>query len=232
MSAVIRAFLISMPLAFVFNALFWLLASLVLWDGAFLNVKQLLGVEYLSFEDTKELLWPIAVWLLAFIQSLLVSVPLPVTSAPVSASASALLPRVAGAAFLGGLLLALPVFALIDVAYFLPSVDPRKFDSSSCVVGAFGIWAVSWAVWIPVLLHRCSKEADALERFVARSVKGSAIGLALCLPWYLVLRRKQACHCALGTFIALAAGLWSLLVVGGPLLLFLSRERRLRATLR
>lgn len=230
MSAVIRAFLISLPLAFVFNALFWLLASLVLWDGAFLNVKQLLGLDYLSFEDTKELLWPIAVWLLAFIQSLLVSVPLPVSAAP--ASASALLPRVAGAAFLGGLLLALPVFALIDVAYFLPSVDPKKFDSSSCVVGAFGIWAVSWAVWIPVLLHRCSKEADALERFVARSVRGSAIGLALCLPWYLVLRRKQACHCALGTFIALAAGLWSLLVVGGPLLLFLSRERRLRATLR
>ena len=230
MSAVIRAFLISIPLAFVFNALFWLLASLVLWDGSFLNVNRLLGFDYLSFEDTKELLWPLAVWLLAFIQSLLVSVPLPVSAAP--ASASALLPRVAGAAFLGGLLLALPVFALIDVAYFLPSVDPKKFDSSSCIVGAFGVWAVSWAVWIPVLLHRCSKEADALERFVARSVKGSAIGLALCLPWYLVLRRKQACHCALGTFIALAAGLWSLFVVGGPLLLFLSRERRLRATLR
>lgn len=230
MYAVIRAFLISLPLAFVFNALFWLLASLVLWDGAFLNVNQLLGLDYLSFEDTKELLWPLAVWLLAFIQSLLVSVPLPVTPAP--ASASALLPRVAGAAFLGGLLLALPVFALIDVAYFLPSVDPKKFDSLSCIVGAFGVWAVSWTVWIPVLLHRCSKEADALERFVARSVKGSAIGLALCLPWYLVLRRKQACHCALGTFISLAAGLWSLLVVGGPLLLFLSRERRLRATLR
>lgn len=230
MSAVIRAFLISLPLAFVFNALFWLLGALVLWDVSLLNVNQLLGLDYLSFEDTKELLWPLAVWLLAFIQSLLVSVPLPMTPAP--ASASALLPRVAGAAFLGGLLLALPVFALIDVAYFLPSVDPKKFDSSSCIVGAFGVWAVSWAVWIPVLLHRCSKEADALERFVARSVKGSAIGLALCLPWYLVLRRKQACHCALGTFIGLAAGLWSLLVVGGPLLLFLSRERRLRATLR
>lgn len=230
MSAVIRAFLISIPLAFVFNALFWLLASLVLWDAAFLNVKQLLGLEYLSFEETKELLWPVVVWLLAFVQALLVSVPLPVAAGP--GSTSALLPRVAGAAFLGGLLFALPVFALIDVAYFLPSVDPKKFNASSCVVGAFGVWAVSWAVWIPVLLHRCSKEADALERFVARSVKGSAVGLALCLPWYFVLRRKQACHCALGTFIALAAGLWSLLVVGGPLLLFLSRERRLRASLR
>jgi len=230
MSSVIRAFLISLPLAFVFNALFWLLVALVLWDVSPLRVNQLLGLDYLSFEDTKALLWPLAVWLLAFIQSLLVSVPLPVTPAP--ASASALLPRVAGAAFLGGLLLALPVFALIDVALFLPSVDPKKFDFLSCIVGAFGVWAVSWAVWIPVLLHRCSKEADALERFVARSVKGSAIGLALCLPWYLVLRRKQACHCALGTFFGLAAGLWSLLVVGGPLLLFLSRERRLRATLR
>lgn len=230
MNAVLRAFLLSIPLAFLFNGLFWLIIGLFMWDIGVLRADRLLGMHYLSVEDPWEFLLPAVVWILAFAQSVLVSVPLPVNPAP--ARASALLPRVAGAAFLGGLLIALPVFALIDVAYYLPSVDPRRFDAASCLLGAFGVWAVSWAVWIPVLLHRSSKDADGLERFVARSVKGSAVGLALCLPWYLVLRRKQACQCALGTFYALALGLWSLLVVGGPLLLFLSRERRLRATLR
>ncbi len=230
MPAVFRALALSVPLAFLFNALFWTLASLVLWESSLLSLNQLLGLEYLAFEQPKDLIWPLAVWLLAFTQSLLVMVPAPASSG--GSSAEALLPRVVGAAFLGGLLFALPAFALIDLAYFLPSVDPKKFDPSACLAGSLGLWAVSWAVWIPVLLHRCSKEADALERFVARTVKGSVVGLALCLPWYFVLRRKQACHCALGTFIALAAGLWSLLLVGGPLMLFLARERRLRASLR
>lgn len=227
MPPVIRAFLLSLPLAYLFNVLFWLLVPLVLWDANALDLGRILGAEHLAAESALDLVWPAVVWLLAFAQCLAVGVPLPVTAAP--AGASALLPRVALAAVIGGLVVAVPALALVDVAYYLPSVNPQNFNPQSCILGGFLLWALSWAFWIPVLLRRSQGDPDALERFVGRSVKGSAVGLALCLPWYYVLRRKQACHCGLGTFIALAAGLWSLLVVGGPLLLLLARERRLRA---
>jgi hypothetical protein len=71
-----------------------------------------------------------------------------------------------------------------------------------------------------------------VERFVGKNIAGSAVGLALCLPWYFVLRRKHSCYCGLGSFLALVLGLWSLLVVGGPLLFVLARDRRIRASLR
>ena len=71
-----------------------------------------------------------------------------------------------------------------------------------------------------------------MEKFVGKSIAGSAVGLALCLPWYYVLRKKQACYCSLGGFWALVLGLWSLLVVGGPLLFILARDRRLRTGVR
>jgi len=100
------------------------------------------------------------------------------------------------------------------------------------VIGALAVWAVSWLIWTPILLHRSRGQADAVERFVGKNIAGSAVGLALCLPWYFVLRRKQSCFCGLGTFWALVLGLWSLLLIGGPLLVVLARDRRLRAGVR
>jgi hypothetical protein len=67
-----------------------------------------------------------------------------------------------------------------------------------------------------------------LEASLTRTSKATLVGMALCLPWYLVLRRKQSCACSLGSFVALVLGLWSLLLIGGPLLLVLARDRRLR----
>lgn len=99
-------------------------------------------------------------------------------------------------------------------------------------MGVLGVWMLSWLIWIPVLLHRARGQADAVEKFVGKSVAGSAVGLALCLPWYYVLRKKQSCYCSLGGFWALVLGLWSLLIVGGPLLFILARDRRLRAGVR
>jgi hypothetical protein len=130
------------------------------------------------------------------------------------------------------LFIAIPLLASVDLYYLSADADPKGFNGEPYVVGALAVWAVSWLIWTPVLLHRSRGQADAVERFVGKNIAGSAVGLALCLPWYFVLRRKQSCFCGLGTFWALVLGLWSLLVIGGPLLFVLARDRRLRAGVR
>lgn len=231
MLRLLKAFLLSLPLALLFNALLWLLVAVVGWSFNEVKWENLFGLHLLKVESANDLFWPAALWVLAFLQASLLLVPV-AAPAPDSAAPTPLGPRVLAAALLGGLPLAIPLFALIDVYYFLPKADPKTFQSGGCIMGVLAVWAVSWLVWTPILLHRSRREADALERFVGKSIKGSAVGLALCLPWYYVLRKKQACYCSLGGFWALVLGLWSLLIVGGPLLLILGRDRRVRAGLR
>lgn len=231
MLRLLKAFLLSLPLALLFNALLWFLVALVGWNFNEVKSDNFLGLHFLKVESANDLFWPAMLWLLAFLQASLLLVPVaPVTPEP--GTPTPLGPRVLAAAFLGGLPLAIPLFAVIDLYYFLPKADPKTFQSGGCMLGVLAVWAVSWLVWTPILLHRSRVEADALERFVGKSIKGSAVGLALCLPWYYVLRRKQACYCSLGGFWALVLGLWSLLIVGGPLLFILGRDRRIRAGVR
>ena len=137
-------------------------------------------------------------------------------------------------AFAGGVTLtlafALPVFALADLPQWLGtplSKGAGQVVFWSLVVGT----GISWVALSLLLAHRAKGAPDLIERRVAQATAGTLVGLALATPWYLVLRRKQQCFCALGTFWALVAGLWSLLLVGGPLLLWLARERR-RAAVR
>jgi hypothetical protein len=47
-----------------------------------------------------------------------------------------------------------------------------------------------------------------------------------------VVRERQTCVCATGTFLGLIFGLIGLVLVGGPLLLVFARDRRIRAALR
>jgi hypothetical protein len=163
-------------------------------------------------------------------QSCLLTLPLPVAAAP--GAKVPLGPRVIAAAFLGGLFVAIPLFASIDLYYLSDKADPKGFSAEPYALAVLAVWVLSWLVWTPILLHRSRGQADAVERFVGRNIAGSAVGLALTLPWYFVLRRKQSCYCGLGTFWALVLGLWSLLVIGGPLLFVLARDRRLRAGVR
>lgn len=155
---------------------------------------------------------------------------LPVPSPGEAPTASSLRAR----AFAGGVAvtlgLALPVFSLAD----LPQWLGRSLDEEA---GKAVFWTLilgTGIVWLALsllLAHRAKGAPDLVERRVAQATAGTLVGLALAAPWYLVLRRKQQCFCALGTFWALVAGLWSLLLVGGPLLLWLARERR-RASVR
>jgi len=228
-SVFIRILALSVLLAFAFNFVMMLVFELVGWDGSSLTLKYLLGAGV--FETSgKDWLWVLLLWGFALLQSCLLLLPLPV--APSTGGKTPLGPRVIAAAFLGGLFIAIPFLASVDLYYLSAQADPKGFDSAPYLIGALAVWVLSWLIWTPILLHRSRGQADAVERFVGKNIAGSAVGLALCLPWYFVLRRKQSCFCSLGTFWALVLGLWSLLVIGGPLLFVLARDRRIRAGVR
>ena len=223
----VRILALSVLLAFAFNFIMMVVVALVGWDPGTLTLKDLLGVGVFKASG-KDWFWILLLWGFALLQSCLLLLPLPVSS--VLGEKSPLGPRVIAAAFLGGLFIAIPLLASVD---FLSALaDPQGFDSSPYIIGALAVWVASWLIWTPILLHRSRGQSDAVERFVGKNIAGSEVGMALCLPWYFVLRRKQSCFCGLGTFWALVLGLWSLLVIGGPLLFVLARDRRLRAGVR
>lgn len=226
----LKVLALSVLLTFVFNALLILIGALVGWNSGMLTAESLSGANL--FESSgADWLWVLLLWGLALLQSCLLLLPLPVATSP--GEKVPLGPRVIAAAFLGGLFLAIPLFACVDL--FLLSdrpADAQGYDPRPLFAAVLVVWALSWLIWTPVLLHRSRGQADAVERFVGKNIAGSAVGLALTLPWYFVLRRKHSCYCGLGSFLALVLGLWSLLVVGGPLLFVLARDRRLRAGVR
>ena len=220
---------LSVLLAFVFHCVMMVVVALVGWNTDTLTLKSLLGAGVFEASG-KDWFWILLLWGFALLQSCLLLLPLPV--APSAGGKAPLGPRVIAAAFLGGLFVAIPLFASVDLYYLSAKADPKGFDSEPYIMAVLATWVVSWLIWTPILLHRSRGQADAVERFVGKNIAGSAVGLALCLPWYFVLRRKQSCYCSLGTFWALVLGLWSLLVIGGPLLFVLARDRRLRAGVR
>lgn len=165
----------------------------------------------------------------ALTQAAVLSLPAPVAGEATARSG------LAARATLGALALALalwlPVAALADLPEWLEiRLRPE--------VGRVVLWslilgtALTWVALSLLLTHRAKGEPDLLERRVTQATAGTLVGLALATPWYLVLRRKSQCYCSLGAFWALLVGIWSLLLVGGPLLLLLARERRTRAALR
>lgn len=153
--------------------------------------------------------------------------PLPVE--PAKGAPAPLLTRALLAGFVVACALALPVLALLDLPTFLAKPgEPLPEIGRETVHAVLTVWALSWLGFTALLTYRGGRQPDAIERAVRRATTGTAIGLALATPWYLALRRKQSCFCALGTFYALVLGIWSLIVVAGPFLLLARRERRRR----
>lgn len=180
-----------------------------------------------TWEKTPELAGIIAAISFAQLASLLI--PLPIQ--PAKGPAAPLI----GRALLGGFVitaaLAVPLVALLDLPIGLAEPGSKLPGWDREVMHAvIAAWALSWLGFTALLTHRGREQPDALERAVSRSTAGTAVGLALATPWYLALRRKQQCHCALSTFCALILGIWSLVVVAGPLLLLARRDRRRRLT--
>ncbi len=244
LSLVGRILVLSVVLMFVFNGLLYLAMALVGWHPSWLELSLLFGLLHpdvwhkIAQDDPTITSWYWAwwfiLWVLGLVQSCLLLLPLPVSVD--SGTSARLVPRALAAALLAGSALAIPLLALADVVYFVttdqPGVQTAKAAWAFFCVVALLAWLLSWLIWPPILLHRSRGQADAIERFVGKNIAGSAVGLALTLPWYFVVRRKFACYCTQGSFWALVLGLWSLLLIGGPLLFVLARDRRIRAGVR
>ena len=186
-----------------------------------------------SFEI--ELVIILAALSFAQLASLLIPLPIqPGRGEPVSILSRALL-----GGFLVTAAIFIPLAALLDIpSYFSTAESPPNFSTAespptlgiSLVRGVITAWALSWIFFTGLLTYRSqTPDSNTIERAVKNATIGTAIGLALATPWYLVLRRKQACVCALGTFYSLLLGIRSLIVIGGPLLFILRRDRQRRS---
>lgn len=200
--------------------------------GLQLSLATISGTSPLELQWSGEGPVRIFLWLAlptALAQAAALTLPAPVVVA--EGTGAGLGARAATGAIALTLALALPVFALSDLPYWLDA-EVGPLLGKAIFWGLVGGLGVTWLTLTLLLAHRSKAEPDLIERRVALATSGTLVGLALATPWYLVLRRKQQCFCALGTFWALLVGLWSLILVGGPMLLWLARERRTRAALR
>jgi len=219
--SLIKAFIVAVPLAFVFQSLFILFGSLLM--GNFPSR----GVMNWAFDlsNTLSLILATISFGFAFLQASLFLVPV-IPAVSLSTQKNALWPRVLGAAFLCSLVLAVPLLASIDIMQY---TSYHSGSNTTILVRAvLGVWIISWLIWSFLIWRAAKHDSSVIERRALYGSRGSLIGLVLCLPWYLVLRKKESCECSLGTFCALVAGLMSLLFVGGPLLFILARDRKLR----
>lgn len=219
-----RRLLICLLLAPVLAYAEYLVLQLVLWLMLAGNLDLASPIE--AWEKAPEIAGILTAISLAQLASLLI--PLPVE--PAKGPAAPLI----GRALLGGFAvtaaIAIPLVALLDLPTWLtPAGEPVQDHGKEVMHAVVATWALTWLGFTALLTHRGGREPDALERAVRQATTGTAIGLALATPWYLVLRRKQQCVCALGTFYALILGIWSLIVVAGPFLLLARRDRRRRA---
>ena len=219
--SLIKAFIVAVPLAFVFESFFFL--SWFPMMGHFPGMDDMKWV--FDFSQEGRLRIYIISFGFAFLQASLFLVPV-IPAVSLSTQKNALWPRVVGAALLCSLVLAIPLFASIDILQYT-RYDARS-TTTILVRAVVGVWIISWLIWSFLIWRAAKHNVSVIERRALYGSRGSLIGLALCLPWYLVLRKKESCHCSLGTFCALVAGLMSLLFVGGPLLFILARDRKLR----
>ncbi len=119
----------------------------------------------------------------------------------------------------------MPLVASIDLLS-LAGVELGEGAEKSLATGFLAVWVLSWPIWTIVLLRRAQGNPDRLERFISNTIKGTAVGTGLAIPWYALMRSREGCYCALGSYWSLVMGLWALLMLGGPLLLVLRRRRR------
>ena len=219
---VLLCLLLTPVLAYIEYLILKFVLHLVLWNTGGMGD---LPSPIQACEEAPELVAIFAVISLAQLASLLIPLPVqPSKGAPVP---------LLGRAILGGFMItaaiAVPVVALLDLPVWLSATgEPVHEHSKELMHAVIATWALSWLGFSALLTHRGGQQPDAIESAVRRATTGTAIGLALATPWYLVLRRKQSCFCALGTFYALILGIWSLVIVAGPFLLLARRDRHRR----
>ena len=193
--------------------------------------KGLEGAEYNLTRFPVEITFTLAALSFAQLASLLIPLPIqPGRGEPVPILSRALL-----GGFLVAVAIFVPVGALLDIPTYFADAQAEKTSSVGLLItneqakAVITAWALSWLFFTALLTYRSHiPGSNAIERTVKQATVGTAVGLALATPWYFVLRRKESCVCGLGTFYSLLLGIWSLIVIGGPLLFMVRRDRQRR----
>jgi hypothetical protein len=220
LAQLIKAFFFAIPLAFAFNIIFVICLDLLM--GNLPDRRDILKAFDLG--DIWTLIFTVIHFVFGFLQAFLLLVPV-IPSVSLSDQKHALWPRVVGAAFLCSVAIAIPVLAGIDILRF------TLYDKAITwllIKSACGVWVFSWVIWIFIIWSAAKRSPAIVVKKASSGARLSLVGLALCVPWYWILRKKESCECSLATFYSLVAGIMSLLIVGGPLLLVLARDRKVR----
>ncbi|MDA0802503.1 MAG: hypothetical protein O2819_01920 [Planctomycetota bacterium] len=207
-------------------------APLDTWDTLFTGFWN--AIQPSSRGDHDMLQWTMTVLAWLFMVTVILVVPvlqwvmlmLPVTPPTAgSRGGTSLVASVLAVGLLATILTLMPVAASIDVLV-QADIELSSRAQHSLAIGLLGVWILSWPLWTAILLRRAREQPDRFERFISSAIKGTAIGTGLSIPWYALIRSRESCYCGLCSYWSLVAGLWALLMLGGPLLLVLCRRRR------
>ncbi len=147
-----------------------------------------------------------------------------------------LIPSVVSAAILGSIGCALLWASAVEgvVAAFSTGEDGVG-DTAAWIVGtgyltALVVWIGGGFVWFLLLSRAGSMRNPAgLDRFVRWLFAGTCVELVLGVAFYLSVRRKTDCYCAMASFWNLVFGLSTLLWMCGPwAVLLVTRDERLQ----
>lgn len=148
---------------------------------------------------------------------------------PGSGPRSLLLSLIIAGGLIGSLMIALALGVGHAVLTFL---DESGVSNSFVLWSLLGVGLVSWGVSTPLLLafmRRSGRPEGALQRLAARLFVGTIIEAAAMIPLDVLVRRKEDCVCATGTYLALTiCGAVGLFVLGPAALLPILARRRKR----
>ena len=148
----------------------------------------------------------------------------PIVGPPrLEAQGRSLLPSVIAAALVGSLACALTWVALVEGAAAFVCADQQDFNSLYEIVVApmyltgVAVWIGGGFVWY-LLLQRAGNLRDpaGLDRLVRRVFAGTCVELVLGTVFYLQVRRRADCYCAMASFWNLVFGVATLLWMCGP----------------
>ncbi|CAG1010180.1 hypothetical protein PHYC_03809 [Phycisphaerales bacterium] len=132
----------------------------------------------------------------------------------------------------GGLIGALMIALALGVGHaVLTFLDQSGVSDSFLLWSLLGVGVVSWALATPLLIAftRRGRPESVIQRVAARLFVGTIIEAAAMIPLDVLVRRKEDCVCATGTYLALTiCGAVGLFVLGPAALLPILARRRKR----
>lgn len=159
----------------------------------------------------------------------------PIVGPPkLEAQGRSLVPSLIAAALLGSLACALTWVSMIEGVCAFLCTDLNEFHNAYGKVVGLGyitaalIWIAGGFVWYRLLARAGgTRDPAGLDRLVRRVFAGTCVELLLGTVFYLQVRRKTDCYCAMASFWNLVFGVATLLWMCGPwAVLLVTRKER------